>query len=91
MADTRKTPDAREGARAINEERWEESARAERRLDELAREGIAPREAGHAPHTAYGEEGIAPELHKSLEEQDEIINEQSRVGQVANDDERSRS
>jgi hypothetical protein len=89
MADTRKTPESREGARAIPEERWEESARAERRLDELAREGIAPLEAGHAPHTAYGDEGIAPELKKTLEEQDEIINEQSRVGQAANEDDRS--
>ena len=90
MADSRKTPDAREGARAIPEERWEQSAQAERRLDELAREGIAPREGGHAPHTAYGDEGIDdPAMKKSLEEQDEIIKEQSRVGQVANDDERS--
>jgi hypothetical protein len=89
MADRRKTPDAREGTRAINEERWEHSAQAERRLDELARQGIAPLEAGHAPHTAHGEEGIAPELRKSLEEQDEIINEQSRVGQAASEDERS--
>ncbi len=86
MADTRKTPDAREGARAIPEERWERSAQAERRLDELAREGIAPREAGHAPHTAYGEEGIAPELKKSLEELDETVTDQSRVGQEANGD-----
>lgn len=89
MADTRKTPDAREGARAIPEERWEQSAQAERRLDELAREGIAPREVGHASHSTYGDEGLAPELKKPLEEQDEIINEQSRVGQAANEDERS--
>ena len=89
MAETRKTPEAREGARAIPEERWEHSAQAERRLDELAREGIAPRDAAHSPPTAYGDEGVAPELKKSLEEQDEIIQEQSRVGMEANGDERT--
>jgi len=86
MADTRKTPDTREGARAIPEERWEHSAQAERRLDELAREGIAPREAGHSPHSTYGDEGLAPELKKSREELDETITDQSRVGQKANGD-----
>jgi len=88
MADTRKTPDAHEGPRSIPEERWEHSAEAERRLDDLLEDGIPPRDAAPAPVGNYGDDTLPPELKESVRELRENVAEQSRVGMAANGDER---
>jgi hypothetical protein len=80
MAGTRKTPDAHEGPRALPEERWERSAEAERRLDELVADGIPTRDAAASPPSTYGDENLPPELKKSVREQDETVAEESRKG-----------
>ncbi|QRK12451.1 hypothetical protein JQX13_21955 [Archangium violaceum] len=89
MADTRKTPDAHEGPRAISEERWEKSAQAERRLDELTRDGVPPRDAAPSPPSTYGDENLPPELKQAVHEDDETIAEQSRAGMEDRERERT--
>jgi hypothetical protein len=88
MADTRKTPDAHEGPRALPEERWEHSAEGERRLDDLLEDGIPPRDAAPAPVGNYGDDTLPPELKESVRELRENVAEQSRVGMADNGDER---
>ncbi len=89
MADTRKTPDAHEGPRAIPEERWEQSAQAERRLDELVQDGIPTRDEPAERYSAHGDENLPPAMKKSVEEEDETVAEQSRVGMDTHGDKRS--
>jgi hypothetical protein len=83
---TRKTPDAREGARAMPEETWKRSAEAERRLDALIEQGLPDRDTPLPRSSEQGEEQLSPALRKAVGELDENTADQSRVGLEAHGD-----
>ena len=80
MAENRQGGDPHQGPRAIPEERWEESANAERKLDALVEEGIPPRQTGTRLLEAADDADYTPEMRQALRDQDERIEDQARVG-----------